>query len=338
MGVARATGLRDFQRQYGFTGNVALSVSGLPSGVTASFNPTSITGTFSNSQMTLQANASAAPGQYTVTVTGVSGSQTVTTSLTLIIAAPTFSLYGGGSLTVGQGLSGSTYVSINQLYGFSGAVNLSVSGLPSGVTASFSRNPTTSYSDQITFNVGSTVPVGQYPLTITGTSGSVTQTTALTLIVGVPSFTLSAYAITVGQGQTSSTPVYVNDVNGFNSAVNLSVSGLPSGVTASFARNPTTSYFDQVTFTVGSTVPVGQYPLTITGTSGSVTQTTTLTLTVARRRSRFRSLFPNNRSGLDRHRLRLCSSAERFQRQCEPVDLRPAKRRDGHLLPEPDYL
>ena len=268
------------QRQYGFTGNVALSVSGLPSGVTASFNPTSITGTFSNSQMTLQANASVAPGQYTVTVTGVSGSQTVTTSLTLIIAAPTFSLYGGGSLTVGQGLSGSTYVSINQLYGFSGAVNLSVSGLPSGVTASFSGNPTTSYSDQITFNVGSTVPVGQYPLTITGTSGSVTQTTALTLIVGAPSFTLSAYAITVGQGQTSSTPVYVNTVNGFNSAVNLSVSGLPSGVTASFASNPTTSYFDQVTFTVGSTVPVGQYPLTITGTSGSVTQTTTLTLTI----------------------------------------------------------
>lgn len=267
------------QRQYGFNGNVAMSVSGLPSGVTASFNPNPVTATLPYSDMVLQANASAAPGQYTVTVTGVSGSQTVTTSLTLIIAAPAFSLYAS-NLTVGQGLSGGTYVYINQLYGFSGAVNLSVSGLPSGVTASFSTNPTTSYYNPVTFNVGSTVPVGQYPLTITGTSGSVTQTATLTLTVGVPSFTLSAYSITVGQGHTSSTSVYVNTVNGFNGAVTLSVSGLPSGVTASFSTNSTTSYYDQVTFNVGSTVPVGQYPLTITGTSGSVTQTTTLTLTV----------------------------------------------------------
>lgn len=267
------------QRQYGFSSNIAMSVSGLPSGVTASFSPNPVTGTFTSSSMMLQTSASAAPGQYTVTVTGVSGSQTATTSLTLIIAAPTFSLYSN-DLTVGQGLSGGSYVYINQLNGFNSAVNLSVSGLPSGVTASFSTNPTTLYSNPVTFNVGSTVPVGQYPLTITGTSGLVTQTTTMTLTVGVPSFTLSAYAITIGQGQTSATAVYLSPVNGFNGAVNLSVSGLPSGVTASFSPNPTTSYYNQLTFKAGSTVPVGQYPLTITGTSGSVTQTTTMTLTV----------------------------------------------------------
>ena len=269
----------NIQRLYGFTGNVALSVSGLPGGVTASFNPNPMTSANFSSYMSLQASAATVPGQYTVTLTGTSGSQTVTTSSTLIIASPGFSL-STSSLIVGQGLSAETYVYVNQLYGFNNAVNLSVSGLPSGVTASFNTNPTTSYSNLLTFNVGATVPAGQYPITVTGTSGSMVQTTTLTLTVGVPSFTLSAYGITVGQGQTSSAWVYMNGVNGFNSAVNLSVSGLPSGVTASFNTNPTTSYSNMLTFNVGATVPTGQYPITITGTSGSNTQTTTLTLTV----------------------------------------------------------
>jgi microcompartment protein CcmL/EutN len=269
----------DLQRQYGFSGSVTLSASGLPSGVTASFSPNPLTGTDYNSSLLLQASSSTVPGQYTVNFTGVSGNKTATASMPLVIVAPSFAV-SGNSLTVGQGLSGTTYVYVNQLYGFSGAVNLSVSGLPSGVTASFSTNPTTAYSDQLTFNVGSTVPAGQYPLTITGTSGSLTQTSTLTLTVGVPSFTLSSYGLTVGQGQSSSTSVYVNDVNGFNGPVNLSVSGLPNGVTASFPTNPTTAYYNQLTFSVGSTVPAGQYPLTITGTSGSETETTTMTLTV----------------------------------------------------------
>ena len=268
----------DIQRQYGFSGSVTLSASGLPSGVTASFGSNPLTGTGYNSSLLLQASTSTVPGQYTVIFTGVSGSQTATTSMTLVIMPPSFTVYGN-SVTVGQGLSGATYAYVNELYGFSGAVNLSVSGLPSGVTASYSPNPTT-YSSQLTFNVAGTVPTGQYPLTITGTSGSLTQTATMTLKVGVPSFTLSSYGLTVGQGQSSSTSVYVNDVNGFNSPVNLSISGLPNGVTASFPTNPTIAYYNQLTFNVGSTVPAGQYPLIISGTSGSQTETTTTTLTV----------------------------------------------------------
>jgi Pro-kumamolisin, activation domain/Bacterial Ig-like domain (group 3)/MBG domain (YGX type)/FG-GAP-like repeat len=273
------SGWVDINRQYGFPGSVTLLVSGMPSGVTVSFSPNTLTGTAYNSSMTIHADASTAPGQYPLTITGVSGGQTVTTSLTLSVNAPTFTL-SSNSLTVGQGLSGTTYVYLNQLYGFSGAVTLSASGLPSGVTATFSPNPTTGYSTQVTINVSSGVAVGQYPITITGTSGSLTQTTTMTLFVGVPSFSLSAYQLTVGQGQTSNTAVYINEVNGFNSPVTLSVSGLPSGVTAAFSPNPTTSYYNQLTFTVNSSVAAGQYPLTITGVSGSLIQTTALTLTV----------------------------------------------------------
>jgi len=46
-----------------------------------------------------------------------------------------------GSLTVTQGSSGTTTITVADEGGFTGSVNLAVSGLPSGVTASFGANP-----------------------------------------------------------------------------------------------------------------------------------------------------------------------------------------------------
>ena len=68
--------------QNGFTGSVALSASGLPSGVTASFNPSSTTST---STLTLTASSTATTGTATVTITGTSGSLTHTTTLALTV-------------------------------------------------------------------------------------------------------------------------------------------------------------------------------------------------------------------------------------------------------------
>src|SRR5260370_1212511 len=77
----------------GFTGSVSLSASGLPSGVTASFNPASTTGT---STLTLSASSTATTGTSTVTITGVSGSLTHTTSIRLTVNAAG----GGGPVQV----------------------------------------------------------------------------------------------------------------------------------------------------------------------------------------------------------------------------------------------
>src|SRR5260221_647821 len=68
--------------QNGFTGSVSLSASGLPSGVTASFNPTSNTST---STLTLTASASATTGTSTLTITGTSGTLTSSTTITLSV-------------------------------------------------------------------------------------------------------------------------------------------------------------------------------------------------------------------------------------------------------------
>jgi subtilase family serine protease len=69
----------------GLTGNVALSASGLPSGVTAAFspNPAAANGT---SQLTLTTSGTATIGTSTATITGTSGSISGTTALGLTVA------------------------------------------------------------------------------------------------------------------------------------------------------------------------------------------------------------------------------------------------------------
>lgn len=270
------------QGNNGYSGAATFSITGLPSGITASFspNPVSFNGYSGQSQIAFAASSAVAAGSYTATLTATSGSATASTSITLVVAAPNFTLNTWGPLTVGQGSSNYTYIYVNGSNGFNGSVTLSVSGLPSGVSAAFGTNPTTS-SSQLTFSATSAAPTGTYTVTVTGASGSLTSSTTISLTIAVPSFTLSSGGtLTLGQGSTSSSYVYVNGSNGFNGNVTLSVSGLPSGVTANFGNNPVT-YSSQLSFSATSAAPTGTYAVTVTGTSGSSTASTTIALTVA---------------------------------------------------------
>jgi hypothetical protein len=188
------------------------------------------------------------------------------------------------SLTVTQGSSGSSTITVNPSNGFTGSVTLSASGLPSGVSASFGTNPTTSTS-VVTLTASSSAATGTATVTITGTSGSLTHTTTISLTVNAPvtpdfSLSTSPASLTVTQGNSGSSTVTVNPVNGFTGSVTLSASGLPSGVTASFGTNPTTSA-SVVTLSASSTATTGTASVTITGTSGTLTHTTTISLTVS---------------------------------------------------------
>ena len=68
----------------GFNGTVSFGTSGLPSGVTGSFNPTTVTGSGSTT-LTVTTTGSASSGGITVTVTGASGSLNHNTSASLTI-------------------------------------------------------------------------------------------------------------------------------------------------------------------------------------------------------------------------------------------------------------
>ncbi|MBI1742824.1 S8 family serine peptidase [Candidatus Acetothermia bacterium] len=168
----------------GFTGTVSFSASGLPSGASASFNPTSVT-TSGSTTMTVTTSTTTPTGTFSLTITGTSGSLIHTTSVTLVVASPTadFSLSATpSSQTVRRNTTASYTVTVTPSGGFTGTVTFSVSGLPSGASASF--NPTSvTTSGSTTMTVTTSNPRGTFLLTITGTSGSLQRTTTVTLVV-----------------------------------------------------------------------------------------------------------------------------------------------------------
>jgi uncharacterized membrane protein len=169
----------------GFTGVVSLSASGLPAGASASFTPASVTGSGSSTVSVTTTTATAA-GTYPITITGTSGILVHSASVTLVVNAapvPDFALSSSpASLTVIQGASGSSTITVTPSGGFTGSVTLAASGLPAGVTAAFGTNPTTATS-VLTFTASATATVGTATVTVTGTSGALTHTTNISLTV-----------------------------------------------------------------------------------------------------------------------------------------------------------
>ena len=175
----------------GFNNAVSLSASGQPSGVTVSFNPTSIAAPGSGSStMTMTVGSSVATGTYPITITGSGGGVTHTTSVSLTVTAaatPNFTIAASpSSVSVAQGGSGTSTVSTTVSGGFNNAISLSASGQPSGVTVSF--NPTAiaapgSGSSTMTMTVASSTTTGTYTITVTGTGGGITHTASVSLTV-----------------------------------------------------------------------------------------------------------------------------------------------------------
>ncbi len=98
-------------------------------------------------------------------------------------SGPSFTLAATpSSVSVTQGASGTSKITITPVGGFSSSVTLAASGLPSGVTGTFSPNPATTTST-LTLAASATATTGTSTVTITGTSGSLTATTTVSLTV-----------------------------------------------------------------------------------------------------------------------------------------------------------
>ena len=280
-----------------FDSAVALSASGMPTGVTASFSPTSIPAPGSGtSTLTLTASSSAAAGTYTITVTGTGGSLTETTTVSLTVSSastPAFTLTANPiSVPVTPGTGATTSITAAISGGFDSAIALSASGLPTGVTASFS--PTSiakpgSGSSTLTLTASSSAAVGTYTITVTGTGGGITHTTTVSLVVstgGTPSFTLTPNptSLTVQPGSSGTSTITAAISGGFDSAIALSASGMPTGVTASFS--PTSiaapgSGSSTLILAASSSAVAGTYTINVIGTgAGGVVANTTVSLTI----------------------------------------------------------
>ena len=123
-----------------------------------------------------------AAGAVSVTVS-VNGKASNVVSFTVTGTQPDFSLSATpAALSIAQGTAGSTTIAVAPVNGFTGSVALSASGVPTGVTVSFSPASTTG-SSTLTFTASSTATAGTVNVTVTGTSGSLSHTTTIALTV-----------------------------------------------------------------------------------------------------------------------------------------------------------
>ena len=206
--------------------------------------------------------------------------------------SPAFAISSSpASVSVVQGKSGTSTIITTVSGGFDSAVALTASGAPAGVTTTLS--PTSiaapgSGSSTLTLAVASTTVAGTYTITVTGTGGGITHTATVSLTVTVP--TTGAFAIAVSptsgylyQGQSGYAVVSTMLSGGFDAAISLSATRVPSGVTVSFSPSSIAapgSGSSDMNLTVAGNAPPGTYPVTITGTGGGMTHITVLTFEV----------------------------------------------------------
>jgi hypothetical protein len=298
-----------------FTGPVILAlVAGpdqVPQGLTLSPGSVQVSGTSPvNQSLTLSAQPTTPTGTYRLKVQAISTARRLIreADLTLTVSAP-----GGGgspdftislspdSLAVQQGASGTTQLTLTPQGGFTGTVNLSLVGAPSGVTLSptiVNVTGSNAVSQNLTVSVGSGVATGTYSLKVRGTSGSLTQEADLTLTVstpgggGYPDFTisLSPDSLTVQQGSSSQTTLTVFPENRFTGPVILALVAGPDQVPQGLTLSPgsvqvsgTSPVNQSLTLSAQPTTPTGTYRLKVQAisTARRLIREADLTLTVS---------------------------------------------------------
>ena len=180
-------------------------------------------------------------------------------------------------------------LAVAPLGGFTNSVSLTITGLPTGATATF-NSPSINLA---TLNFGATnvllaittsnaTPVGNYPLTIIGTSGSVSHTNTVNLIVGGFACSASPPSQAVSAGNSVSYTITVTTNSGYSGSVSFGITGLPANTGASFSP-ASLNGAGRSTLNVNTTntAPGGTYTLTINGTNGASLISITVSLVVA---------------------------------------------------------
>lgn len=272
-------------RSGGYTGPVTFAVSGFVSGITANFAPNPTAG---GSVLYVTASAGVPEGQYAANITATSNSQIVRTASVLFTVANPFDFALAVPSVANVAVGGTASVTVGyQIVGVRApVVSLGLNGAPSGVSVTFTPNPTTGDATLTFVAALGTVP-GSYPVSVVGYGGVTAHTYSMTLNVfsttidatPIGGFGLSAtpFALAVSRGSSGNYAVGILPTGGFNSAVSFGVSGLPAGVSVSVIGS--LPNFTLVV-TVPSTVAAGTYPLVLTGTSGTVSSAAALQLNV----------------------------------------------------------
>ena len=199
------------------------------------------------------------------------------------LAPPSGTVVAGGTL--------STTVLTQTLQGSAQSISLSVTGAPAGVTATVAPLSVASPgAATLSIATSPATIAGVYPLTVTGTAGSGSHADVLMLTVMKPpkptsndfALGLSPASGNITAGTTATTTLSTMTTQGAGQALSLSVTGLPTGVSTSFAAPSIASgQSTQLTFSATATAPTGLAKITVTGAAASGTHSLVYSLFVS---------------------------------------------------------
>ena len=280
-----------------YSGSITLSVPMLATGMLPAYSTNPIVyPTTTSSTLTLQTTSATPNGTHYLVLSGYDGTLTHTTLFGLVVQTPDFTITATpSSRTIKQGEAAEYTVTLTSVAGFSSSVDLSVSGLPSGATASFDPDPLTPMTSGaqsiLAVTTSLATPTGTNTLTVTGTGGGKTHTKNVTLIVQTGAdFTVavSPNSQILNRGSSQTFTVTITSIGGFNKPVYLSLSGHQTGVIYDFNPNPVTpsaggSATSTLTVYASATASLETRTLTITASAPDpgITHTGTVSLTVA---------------------------------------------------------
>jgi pseudomonalisin len=223
-----------------FNAAVKLAVSGLPMGIKAAFTPASIAAQGSGSStLQLTVASTVAAGSYKLNVTASGGGLTSTAAGSVTVVVPTLAVSASASsVSILPGAAGTVTFTSAVNSALSSSVALKITGLPTGVTASFTPSTIAapgSGSSVLTLSAASSTKGGSYALTVMATAGRLIKSVTISLKVPSSKAAANASSISVARGATGAVTVTTAIAGGFSASMSLSVSGLPAGVSATLS-------------------------------------------------------------------------------------------------------
>ena len=273
----------------GFAGAVTLAVTGAPAGMIVT--PPAIAVGATTSAITVDVGAAVAAGTYPLIVraTGTAVTEATATLTVTVTAAPVPTVAIAivpTAITVAANGQGTSQATITRGGGFTGAVTLSVTGAPVGVSTTSPTIAVGATTSTITVQVGAAVAPGAYPLTVRATGAGVTEaSTVLTLTVAAAAdytVALAPSALTIAPAAQSNSTINITRSGGFAGSLTFALqAAAPAGITVTLP-GPVAGNSATITVAVGAQVAAGNYPITInvTGT-GVPAKSVVLTVTVS---------------------------------------------------------
>ncbi len=267
----------------GFTGSATLTASGLPTGVTLTLNPATVkAGASATATLTLAASAIA--GTSNITIKGVSGQLTSTTTIALtVLATPKLGISESNShVTLVRGQSATQSLVVATSGSFAGTVALSVTGMPTGMTATLSPSTyqasgSSSTTATLTLKATTAAALSSATLTIKATGDGLTaQTTTTVQVVAAPAVTIAvpSASLSMQSMATQTLTATVTPVGGVSLTSSASyavfhATGLPSGIVGSWSA---------ATLTAAGTL---QSKLTLTGSTSAQASSAQVVISVS---------------------------------------------------------